>query len=205
MSKIALGACGGSSQLQPRASSRWTSSEPVRSSHTAHPLRHRHRTLNRQNTSNTPSSCIETSHIHPQTHSLFFRLPGELRNIIYYGFLPCKAPIHIRATRTRIYSWECRRARSARTADFIYEYCCQEPDAVNNKVGERTRQRSRVLGFLTSCKRIYVEATPLLYYLNTFQIHQPYTARALPQSAPTPSVLHPVSAPKHHAFLQVLH
>ncbi|KAL3466867.1 hypothetical protein BJX64DRAFT_284020 [Aspergillus heterothallicus] len=122
-----------------------------------------------------------------QSQSLFFQLPGEVRNIIYRDFVTFQAPIHIWKSGNRVYSWECSSRLPARQIGEGYDgsRCC-EPlgDAVNEDEPGTRRRRSRVLGFLTSCRRIYFEATALLYAHNTLHIHH---AAILPRLLPNPS------------------
>ncbi|KAL2813890.1 hypothetical protein BJX63DRAFT_393522 [Aspergillus granulosus] len=113
-----------------------------------HRLSHRRRAARLPRVENTVDNRV-----HPQAQSLFFRLPAELRVVIYQDLLTLLRPLHIWNTENRLASWECTREGPLSFTDGV-GLCCKHPDTAFNELLTERRRRSWVLGLLRSCRRM---------------------------------------------------
>ncbi|KAL2867825.1 uncharacterized protein BJX67DRAFT_77778 [Aspergillus lucknowensis] len=113
-----------------------------------------------------------------QLQSSFFKLPAELRQLVYREILASPVPIHVRRTHRRLCSMPCKGAHHS------HGNCGQplsEDGTVTRRLpGEAPRQDKR-LPLLRSCRRVYTEAVELLYTANTLHFDDLQTIQCLPR------------------------
>ncbi|EAW20321.1 uncharacterized protein NFIA_099570 [Aspergillus fischeri NRRL 181] len=142
-----------------------------------------------------------TSNTQPcnQHASLIFRLPREIRDIIYREIFVFPVTVHLAyvgTTRSRKFrSFLCELSEDEqpeKRPQLICPRCrvnhhrCSPRKGTSDDVAERpsseTRIQARVLAFLRSCRRVYDETVDMLYCENTFYIENPRTLLELPSS-----------------------
>jgi hypothetical protein len=99
------------------------------------------------------NAISQEARTHSQSQSLFFKLPGEIRETIYENSLISTVPIHIWTTESRLFSSECKAVGPVTANGWVDHENCLPPDTANHGSLRRHR-RSRVLGFLGSCRRM---------------------------------------------------
>ncbi|KAL2820288.1 hypothetical protein BJX63DRAFT_380374 [Aspergillus granulosus] len=114
---------------------------------------------------------------HPQQQSLFFKLPPELRQMVYREVLIPRAPIHVRRTHRRLCSTPCRGVPHS-------QYCAQLMAAdgtVARRLQDEAPHRDKILPLLRTCRGIYFEAVDLIYTANTLLFEDLATLSAFPR------------------------
>ncbi|KAL4910517.1 hypothetical protein BDW74DRAFT_171984 [Aspergillus multicolor] len=154
---------------------------------TAHGWTHKSKKAPAPSSAPDPSPAART-HLYSQDESLFFRLPPELREIIYAEIFTFSVPRRQMEQLGQTVQGElCRNCRLASheqctTRMFGGDRITQvlEKPLPHEKVG------LRVGAMLRTCWRIYNETLPTLYRINTFYIENPRTileaAKRMPQS-----------------------
>ncbi|KAL3471195.1 hypothetical protein BJX99DRAFT_237944 [Aspergillus californicus] len=148
------------------------------------------------------NSQKQTQEPHDQEQSHFFRLPREIRDIIYHEIFTSPVNIHIawvggkvhrfrsflctvpeedqvEKTCTGELCWRCKidhHGCSPRTGD--------DRSSVSRRPSRVEQRGRRVMAMLSSCKRIYTETINMLYERNAFYIENPRTALELPKYMP---------------------
>ncbi|KAL2859177.1 hypothetical protein BJX68DRAFT_261625 [Aspergillus pseudodeflectus] len=129
-------------------------------------------TLSRSRRSLTTSAM----QAHPQQQSLFFKLPPELRQMVYREALIPRAPIHVRRTHRRLCSTPC--------GGVPHSKCAQRMAAdgtVLRRLQGEAPHRDRILPLLRTCRGIYFEAVDLIYTANTLFFEDLATLAAFPR------------------------
>ncbi|KAL2840525.1 hypothetical protein BJY01DRAFT_249988 [Aspergillus pseudoustus] len=134
--------------------------------------------------STQPNNAQTASHQHPQEQSSFFRLPPELRQIIYREALIPHAPIHVRRTHRRLCSTPCEGAPHRQKCVRLMA----SDGTVARRLPSEARRRDKILPLLCTCRGIYSEAVDLISTTNTFLFEDVATLAALPQCI-TPNCL----------------
>ncbi|GAQ11796.1 hypothetical protein ALT_9117 [Aspergillus lentulus] len=134
-----------------------------------------------------------------QHASVFFRLPCEIRDIIYREIFVFPVTVHlayVERTRNRKFrSFLCQLSEEEQPEKRPQLLCprCRvnhhrcsprkgRSDDVEERPSSETQTQARVLALLRSCKRIYDETVDMLYRENTFYIENPRTLLELPSS-----------------------
>ncbi|KAL4951053.1 hypothetical protein BDW69DRAFT_201668 [Aspergillus filifer] len=125
-----------------------------------------------------------------QRNSRFFRLPAELRDVIYRDILELSAHFHVWRTHKRLCSISCMQdscflAQDPACGRFVY---CRPPlaqDGSAQRVGVGKERRERILPLLTSCRRVYTESIYLLYTKNKFIFDDNRTLQLFPTVVPS--------------------
>ncbi|GFF47160.1 hypothetical protein IFM46972_08227 [Aspergillus udagawae] len=142
-----------------------------------------------------------TSDTHPcnQHASVFFRLPREIRDIIYREIFVFPVTVHLAyvgTTRTRKFrSFLCELSEDEQPEKRPQPLCprcrvnhhrCSPRKGTSDDVVERpspeAQTQARVLALLQSCRRVYDETVDMLYGENTFYIENPRTLLELPSA-----------------------
>ncbi|KAL3446384.1 hypothetical protein BJX65DRAFT_130583 [Aspergillus insuetus] len=123
------------------------------------------------------SRTLSAMQPHPQQQSLFFKLPLELRQMVYREVLIPRTPIHVRRTHRRLCSTPCRGVPHSQN--------CAQPMAADGTVARRllgeAPHRDKILPLLRTCRGIYFEAADLIYTANTLTFEDLATLAAFPQ------------------------
>ncbi|KAL3457136.1 hypothetical protein BJX64DRAFT_25495 [Aspergillus heterothallicus] len=112
-----------------------------------------------------------------QEQSPFFRLPSELRQIIYRHVLVPDAPIHVRRTHRRLCSTPCKGLPHSQN-------CAQrmaEDGTVARRLLDEPPRQDTVLPLLRTCRRICSEAADLIYTANVLHFEDLATLAIFPQ------------------------
>ncbi|RHZ49402.1 Zn(II)2Cys6 transcription factor domain-containing protein [Aspergillus thermomutatus] len=134
-----------------------------------------------------------------QHASVFFRLPREIRDIIYGQILIFPVTVHLAyvGTKTRRFrSFLCQLSEDEQPEKRLHPLCrrcrvnhhrCSPRNAptsfdVTARSSSEVRSQARVLALLRSCRRVYDETVDMLYRENTFYIENPRTLLELPSS-----------------------
>ncbi|KAL2869458.1 uncharacterized protein BJX67DRAFT_379012 [Aspergillus lucknowensis] len=168
---------------------------PSRSTHTPRPPRPPRQT--------PPKPLVD---IYPQSQSLLFRLPRELRDIIYADIFTAPRTIHVAyvgGAKRRFRSFLCRSPSEEQVERIrpagaelchsctlrILHYDCSPRDKrdgtrVRATTTREERQRARVGSMLRCCRRVYDETIETLYTSNEFYFENPRSLLELPRSTP---------------------
>ncbi|KAL2855600.1 hypothetical protein BJX68DRAFT_230907 [Aspergillus pseudodeflectus] len=152
----------------------------------------------------TRNTSTPTTHPHPQTQSPFFHLPREIRDIAYHEIFVFNETIHIAYVGGRTHKFRsalCRlperdQLEQTRSGELCWQ--CREvcnhsecsPRNPWNKVNLRgnpalaRKLGVKVIGMLSTCRRVYIETIHLLYARNRFYIGNPPTVLELPRYIP---------------------
>ncbi|KAL4967616.1 uncharacterized protein BDV14DRAFT_20225 [Aspergillus stella-maris] len=125
-----------------------------------------------------------------QRNSLFFRLPTELRDIMYRDFLEFPVHFHVWRTHKRLCSISCTHGycfvdQKPACGTFV---SCRPPlaqDGSGQRVSVGRKARERFLPLLTSCRRIYSEIIYLLYTKNNLIFDDNHTIQLFPTVVPS--------------------
>ncbi|KAL3489982.1 hypothetical protein BJX62DRAFT_144650 [Aspergillus germanicus] len=116
-----------------------------------------------------------------QQQSLFFKLPPELRQMVYREVLIARTPIHVRRTHRRLCSTPCR--------GIPHRQNCAQRMAADGTVARRLQDeaphRNKIIPLLRTCRGIYFEAADLIYTVNTLFFEDLATLAAFPQCVTT--------------------
>ncbi|KAL4913048.1 hypothetical protein BDW62DRAFT_193424 [Aspergillus aurantiobrunneus] len=142
---------------------------------------------------------------HSQEQSLFFRLPRELRDMIYTEIFIPPTTIHLAwvgGRKRKFRSFLCKlpqehQLEKTRSGDLCYacrirHYSCStrsRPRPSKNVKPTPTPAEMvnvRAMPMLRSCRRVYIEAIDMLYQANDFYLENPRTLIELPKYVPQP-------------------
>ncbi|KAL2813464.1 hypothetical protein BDW59DRAFT_176739 [Aspergillus cavernicola] len=148
-------------------------------------------------------SQIQSQQTLTQEQSSLFRLPREIRDIIYTEIFTPGVTIHIayvggRLRKFRSFLCSIPQEDQRGISQFSDEYCqrCKishyacsprvssDSSDVRSRPTPAERRGVRVLAVLRSCRRVYTETINLLYEKNTFYIENPRTLLELPNYMP---------------------
>ncbi|KAL3459204.1 hypothetical protein BJX64DRAFT_291455 [Aspergillus heterothallicus] len=142
----------------------------------------------------------------PQSQSLFFRPPREIRDIIYDEIFVFPTTVHIAyvgGRNRKLRSFLCKRPEQdqpertregrlcRKCCSNVEHFNCSTRDPRNKSNVNMTptaveRRDVRVMAMLRSCRRIYTETIDILYTRNAFSIVNPRTLLELPRYTPQP-------------------
>ncbi|KAL5041036.1 hypothetical protein BDW71DRAFT_19575 [Aspergillus fruticulosus] len=146
----------------------------------------------RHSLSESATTSGKQNRAHNQTQSIFFKLPPELRNIVYEEVLVSSAPLHVWRTHRRLCSRICKAERKTAwesLASKLHDKCLP-PMASDGSVQRRSDdddeppRKDRFLPLLSSCRRLYSESISLLYSKNKLLIDDHRTLLTLPSVIP---------------------
>ncbi|KAL4940126.1 hypothetical protein BDV06DRAFT_224368 [Aspergillus oleicola] len=128
-----------------------------------------------------------------QQQSRFFKLPIELRDMIYREVLESPFKLHVWRTHKRLCSVRCEYGPSYPWGlDITYRYsvCCRPLLARDGSVQRRREgtdgpRQDQLLPLLCSCRRIYSESIALLYTRNKFVFDDNRTFKLFPTVIPS--------------------
>ncbi|OJI99506.1 hypothetical protein ASPVEDRAFT_26316 [Aspergillus versicolor CBS 583.65] len=145
---------------------------------------------------------VQSKPMHNQGRSLFFRLPQEIRDMIYKEIFIFPETVHIAWVGGRKYKFRSFLCKLPMEAQLEYDrvhplpcICSKDHFACSPRAHSRTfsvkstrtpaeTRKLRAMSMLQSCKRIYTETIEMLYTQNNFYISNPRTALELPKYMP---------------------
>ncbi|KAF2004655.1 hypothetical protein P154DRAFT_35905 [Amniculicola lignicola CBS 123094] len=110
-----------------------------------------------------------------QGTSLLFRLPLELRLIVYENLVG-ENPIHVMSEQeAKLRSYRCKNPETCHKTNYGVQHCWAMSHKPHHRPVYHDDPGIGVLPMLQTCRRVYIELVPLVYALPTFHITQPKT------------------------------